>query len=82
MWVCDLVEELLGYAQFPGGNSSTDGVVCHYNYFGNIGTATSPFDLGRTATHEVGHWLNLSIYGVIQIVVMIICNDTPDTFWL
>ena len=27
--------------------------------FGNTGTATAPFDLGRTTTHEVGHWLNL-----------------------
>jgi hypothetical protein len=27
--------------------------------FGTTGTAQSPFNLGRTATHEVGHWLNL-----------------------
>ena len=27
--------------------------------FGNTGTATAPFDRGRTTTHEVGHWLNL-----------------------
>lgn len=59
LWVCDLSGGLLGYAQFPGGAASTDGVVCDYQYFGTIGTATAPFDLGRTATHEVGHWLNL-----------------------
>lgn len=59
LWVCDLGGGLLGYAQFPGGAASTDGVVCDYQYFGTIGTATAPFDLGRTATHEVGHWLNL-----------------------
>lgn len=59
IWVCNLASGLLGFATFPGGNSSTDGVVCDYAYFGNIGTATSPYDLGRTATHEVGHWLNL-----------------------
>lgn len=58
IWVCNL-DGLLGYAQFPGGNAATDGVVCLYSAFGNVGTATSPFDLGRTATHEVGHWLNL-----------------------
>ena len=59
LWVCDLQGLLLGYAQFPGGPANTDGVVIDYAYFGTIGTATYPFDLGRTATHEVGHYLNL-----------------------
>lgn len=58
-WVCDLSGGLLGYAQFPGGAAATDGVVCDYQYVGNTGTATAPFNKGRTATHEVGHWLNL-----------------------
>ena len=57
IWVCNLSGGLLGYAQFPGGPAATDGVVCDYAYFGTIG-ATPPFDKGRTATHEVGHWLN------------------------
>jgi Pregnancy-associated plasma protein-A/Secretion system C-terminal sorting domain/Fibronectin type III domain len=56
LWVCNLSGGLLGYAQFPGGAAATDGVVCDYAYFGT-GT-TAPYDLGRTATHEVGHWLN------------------------
>jgi hypothetical protein len=34
-------------------------VVIRHSCFGRSGTATAPFDLGRTATHEVGHWLNL-----------------------
>lgn len=59
IWVCNLGSSLLGYAQFPGGPTATDGVVITYTAFGNIGTATSPFNKGRTATHEVGHWLNL-----------------------
>ena len=50
---------LLGYAQFPGGADSTDGVVCRYDAFGYTGNVTPPNDLGRTETHEVGHWLNL-----------------------
>ena len=50
---------ILGYAQFPGGPAATDGVVVGYNYFGNIGTAQSPYNKGRTLTHETGHWLNL-----------------------
>lgn len=59
MWVCDISGGILGYAQFPGGSASTDGVVVDYQYFGTVGTATAPFNKGRTATHEVGHWLNL-----------------------
>lgn len=59
IWVCDISGGILGYAQFPGGSASTDGVVIDYQYFGTIGTATAPFNKGRTATHEVGHWLNL-----------------------
>ena len=51
--------DLLGYAQFPGGAAATDGVVILHSAFGNTGTATAPFNLGRTATHEIGHWLNL-----------------------
>ena len=59
LWVCNLGGGLLGYAQFPGGAAATDGVVINYTAFGNIGTAATPYNLGRTATHEVGHWLNL-----------------------
>jgi Pregnancy-associated plasma protein-A len=53
------VGALLGYAQFPGGPAATDGVVIAFDAFGDTGTAASPFDLGRTATHEIGHWLGL-----------------------
>ena len=59
IWVCNLGNSLLGYAEFPGGPASTDGVVIHYRYFGTIGTSSPPYNLGRTATHEIGHWLYL-----------------------
>ncbi len=59
IWVCKLSGGLLGYAQFPGGPTATDGVVVTHTGFGTTGTAQAPFDLGRTATHEIGHWLNL-----------------------
>ena len=59
LWVCNLGGGLLGYAQFPGGPAATDGVVMGYTCFGNTGTAQAPYNKGRTATHEVGHWLNL-----------------------
>ena len=68
LWVCPLTGGLLGYAQFPGGPEATDGVVINYRAFGTIGTAEAPFDKGRTATHEIGHYFNLRhIWG-----------DTPD----
>ena len=59
IWVCTLGGGLLGYAQFPGGPPETDGVVILNTAFGTKGTATAPFNKGRTATHEIGHWLNL-----------------------
>jgi hypothetical protein len=59
IWVCQLADDLLGYAQFPGGPAATDGVVILHSAFGTTGTAAAPFNLGRTTTHEVGHWLNL-----------------------
>lgn len=68
IWVGNLGGGLLGYAQFPGGPAATDGVVITYKGFGTVGTATAPFNKGRTATHEVGHYLNLRH----------IWADTPD----
>jgi len=59
MWICNLSGGILGYAQFPGGNSSTDGIVIDDNAFGTVGTVQAPYNKGRTATHEVGHWMNL-----------------------
>ncbi len=72
IWVCTLETgpngQLLGYAQFPGGPADTDGVVVLNTAFGKGGSAAAPFHLGRTATHEIGHFLNLRhIWG-----------DTPD----
>ena len=59
IWVCNMSGGILGYAQFPGGSSTTDGIVCDDKAFGRVGSAAAPFNKGRTATHEVGHWINL-----------------------
>ena len=61
LWSCTIGGGILGYAQFPGGSSATDGVVIDPLYFGVTSDTSSsyPYNLGRTATHEVGHWLNL-----------------------
>jgi len=48
---------VLGYASFPGGPTNQDGCVMVHNYFGRVGTASS--SLGRTASHEIGHWFGL-----------------------
>ena len=56
IWVCNIGGGILGYAQFPGGNELTDGIVLGGDYFGNTGGV---YGAGRTATHEVGHYLNL-----------------------
>lgn len=59
IWSCNLGQNLLGFAQFPGGDPATDGVVILYSALGRTGTLIPNYDKGRTATHEVGHWLNL-----------------------
>ena len=59
LWACTIGGGILGYAQFPGGSPATDGVVIDSNYFGLSSAASYPYNLGRTASHEVGHWMNL-----------------------
>ncbi len=75
MWSVNFTDgSLLGYAQFPssstlnglnanGGAANTDGVVAGFRFFGSsditTGTFSSPYDKGRTMTHEVGHFLGL-----------------------
>jgi hypothetical protein len=80
LWVCELVDDVLGYAQFPGGPPETDGVVILHSAFGTGGSADSPFDLGRTAVHEVGHFLNLShIWGESRIPDCVDSDFVEDT---
>jgi hypothetical protein len=59
IWVCNLEGGLLGYAQFPGGPRATAGIVMNYRAFGTMGTASAPYDKGKTAVHEIGHCMNL-----------------------
>ncbi|MEL6847205.1 MAG: M43 family zinc metalloprotease, partial [Bacteroidota bacterium] len=69
---------ILGYSQFPGGPAETDGVVISYKFFGTTGVVKRPFHLGRTTTHEVGHWLNLRhIWGDGPCGVDDLVDDTP-----
>lgn len=75
IWVCNLSNGILGYAQFPGGSSATDGVVLHFSTL--PGGSAAPYNKGRTATHEVGHYLNLRhIWGDATCGSDFV-NDTP-----
>ena len=71
IWVTK-VDDFLGYTQFPTAadtikglpptaDERIDGSIIDYRVFGRkIGTVTSSlYGIGRTATHEIGHWLGL-----------------------
>ena len=63
IWVCNL-GKYLGYSYYPGVRDAIDGVVILYSAFGSRaiyhrGTYLAKYDLGRTASHEIGHWMNL-----------------------
>jgi Pregnancy-associated plasma protein-A len=80
IWVCNLSGGVLGYAQFPGGPVATDGVVILTSAFGRKGSAAAPFNLGRTTTHEVGHYLNLShIWGEARVPTCTDSDSVDDT---
>ena len=71
---------ILGYATFPFATSSVrDGIVVRHDRVGNIGTAASANDGGRTLTHEIGHWLGLyhTFQGGCRSGFGDGCDDTP-----
>lgn len=92
IWVCAMSGGILGYATFPNpgtsglqglsapfGTATSDGVVILNTAFGSIGTAVTnaPYHKGRTATHEVGHWLGLRHIWGDGTCASDFCNDTP-----
>jgi hypothetical protein len=93
IWVANLSGGLLGYAQFPsnstlpgmptdGGSALSDGVVVLYSSVGSVASpypGGAPYNLGRTLTHEVGHWIGLRhIWGDGGCSVNDYCADTPN----
>jgi hypothetical protein len=93
IWSANLSGGLLGWAQFPsnsglggmnanGGAANTDGVVIGSGTIGSIANPGSapPYNLGRTLTHEVGHWVGLRhIWGDGGCNVDDFCGDTPES---
>lgn len=90
VWIANLSGGLLGWAQFPtgsglpglsgGNNANTDGVVLLYSSVGRppANPFNNVYNRGRTATHEVGHYLGLRhIWGDGGCSVDDFCNDTP-----
>lgn len=59
IWICNLAGGIAGYTSPMSGAAEKDGVVIRSTAFGTTGNVVAPFNLGRTATHEVAHWLNL-----------------------
>ncbi len=93
IWTCRLTNSYLGLAQFPATdkvlgldtandpNDLTDGVIIDYRYFGKkIGAISSRiYNLGRTTTHEVAHWLGLIHTWGDRECGTDYCPDTPPT---
>lgn len=89
IWVTTLSSNILGYAQFPSDSDLsglvgfsdkpiTDGVVIDYRVFGVFPSSNSLYNLGRTLTHEVGHWLGLiHIFGDNSNCDSDFVSDTP-----
>lgn len=61
IWICEISDDILGYASTPGSPADVDGVVLHFAAIGAspANTARWAYHGGRTGTHEVGHWLGL-----------------------
>ena len=57
----------------------TDGVIIDSRYFGrnSPGITSTIYDLGRTTTHEIGHWLGLYHIWGLTTCGTDYCDDTP-----
>jgi hypothetical protein len=76
IWIGNLGISSIGYASSPGVSPERDGVVLHYRTVGAAPHNSSlwVYNMGRTGTHEVGHWLGLKhIWGN-----GLTCNDSDD----
>lgn len=61
IWVGNMSEDYLGWAYMPdAAGLPYDGLAIGYKQFGTTGSAIYPYNLGRTGTHEIGHYFGLN----------------------
>lgn len=90
IWVCDnIANDFIGYSFTPSIPLSVvplneRGFVNSYKHFGKGANVAAPYNLGRTAVHEIGHFFNLEhIWGLTNCDGSDNCgdddsvNDTP-----
>lgn len=80
IWVGELAEGIAGQGIFPTEvgeevPSAEDGVYISPDRFGRTGTVSPPYGLGRTLTHEIGHYLNLYHLWGDEVCSPSICCD-------
>jgi PKD repeat protein len=93
VWLTDCAQAvgLLGYSTFPTGtnltglsgggsgtaSTTTDGCWVLASACGNTGHVSAPYNLGRTLTHESGHYFGLRHTWGDGACLTDYCNDTP-----
>jgi hypothetical protein len=94
IWVVKGKNGTIGYSEFPydsnliglestaediAGQQIFDGVIVDYQSFGTCcGSFKANYNLGRTTTHEIGHWLGLLHPNGDETCGNDYCDDTPQ----
>jgi len=96
IWVGNMSADYLGWAYLPdSAGAAYDGLAIGYKQFGTTGTVVYPYNKGRTATHEIGHyfglehpWGSVEDYGNSPVKSNCgktgwddFCADTPATYY-